>query len=265
MKNKFTLDLFDEKEKVASPENKPAEKDKADRKAEFEALIKGEYKDLYAAKIKDIISKRFRGNDVLKDKLSKFEGIIEVLSDRYGVSKDDLELLAKKVADDDALISDNAKEKGIDVENYRYIKSLEKENQYYKALEEKSKQQHKMQEQVKKWYDESEEIAKSYPDFDINAEIANAKFIELLRSGVDMKTAYEVVHHADIIEAIKNKSAMEAEKETTERLLSVAGRPVENGMSAQSPALVKTDVSKLTPEQRAQIAKRVSMGETITF
>ncbi len=265
MKNNFKLDLFDEKEKVANPENKPAETQKVDKKAEFEALIKGEYKDLYAAKIKEIISKRLKGNEALKGKLAKLEEIIEVLADRYKVDKNDLEALTKKVADDDALISDNAKEKGMDVQNYRYIKNLEKENQYYKALEQEKAQQHKMQEQVKKWYDESEEIAKAYPDFDISAEIANAKFIELIRGGVDMKTAYEVVHHADIIEAIKNKSAMEAEKQTTERLLSVAGRPVENGLSAQSPALVKTDVSKLTPEQRAQIAKRAAMGETITF
>ena len=50
-----------------------------------------------------------------------------------------------------------------------------------------------------------------------------------------------------------------------ERLLSQKRRPVENGLSAQSPAIIKTDVSKLTPEQRALIAKRAAMGETITF
>ncbi len=265
MKNNFKLDLFDEKEKVANPENNTVEKQKTDKKAEFDALIKGEYKDLYTAKVKEIISKRLKGNEVLKGKLAKLEQIVEVLADRYKVDKNDLEALTKKVADDDALIIDNAKEKGMDVHNYRYIKNLEKENEYYKALEQQKAQNDKIDQQVKKWYAESEQIAKEYPDFDISAEIANAKFIELLRNGVDMKTAYEVVHHADIIEAIKNKSAMDAEKQTAERMLSVANRPVENGLSAQSSALVKTDVSKLTPEQRAQIAKRVAMGETITF
>lgn len=265
MKNKFKLDLFGEKEIPKNPENKCDENPKADKKAEFEALIKGEYKDVFAAKIKEIISKRLKGNEIIKGKLNKFEEIVEILADRYNVDKNDLETLTKMVSNDDSLISDNAKEKGMDVENYRYIKNLEKENQHYRALEQKAAQQQKIQQQVKKWYEESEEIAKEYPDFDISTEIANAKFIELLRSGVDMKTAYEVVHHADIIEAIKNQSAADAEKQTTERLLSTQRRPVENGLSSQSSALVKTDVSKLTPQQRAQIAKRVAMGETITF
>ncbi len=261
MKNKFTLNLFDEKENQPKPEAQP----KRDRKAEFEALIKGEYKDLYSEKIKEIISKRLKGSDNLKGKLTKFEEIIEVLADRYKVDKNDLEKLSKLVAADDELIMESAKEKGVDAQNYRYIKNLEKENRYFKDMEIKAKQQQAIEQQIKKWYDESEQLAGLYPDFDINNEIANAKFIELLKNGVDMKTAYEVVHHSEIIDAIKNKSALEAEKQTTERLLSVDRRPVENGMSAQSPVLLKTDVSKLTPEQRASIAKRVAMGETITF
>lgn len=260
MKKLFTLNLFDEKE-LPKSDSKPIK----DKKAEFEALIKGEYKDLYCEKIKEIISKRLKNTDALKEKLAKADQIIEVLADRYKTDKGDLEKIAELVSGDDELISENAKEKGIDTQNYRYIKSLEKENHYYKELQNKEKQQQAMEHQIKKWYDESEQLAQNYPDFDMNSEVANEKFVALIKNGVDMKTAYEVVHHDEIINAIKDKSAKEAEKQTTERLLSVDRRPVENGLSAQSPALVKTDVSKLTPQQRANIAKRVSMGETITF
>ena len=46
---------------------------------------------------------------------------------------------------------------------------------------------------------------------------------------------------------------------------SVKSRPVENGSNDLSAAILKSDVSKLTPEQRAEIAKRVARGENITF
>ena len=270
MKNSKThllLSLFEQKndEKNINPaqsQNKDAD---ADRKEKFEQLIKGEYKDLYSRKIKDIISKRLKGVDELREKLAGMQDIIDILSEKYGVANDDISALRTKVMEDDSLISEQADKKGIDVKNYRYIKNLEQENRYYKECAERDREKAKMADAIGRWYNETEMVSKDYPEFDINEEMENAMFIQLIRNGVDMKTAYEVVHHPDIIEKIRKTSSENAAKAVREQMESVNSRPVENGLSAQSPAVFKTDVSKLTPEQRADIAKRVARGEQISF
>ena len=80
-----------------------------------------------------------------------------------------------------------------------------------------------------------------------------------------MKTAYEVIHHNDILELIKRENAAEAKKNATMELEARNNRPVENGLASQSSALLKKDVSMLTPEERAEIARRAARGEIISF
>ncbi len=270
MKNSKTLlllQLFEQKnsEKNVNPVLPQTEEPAGDRKEKFEQLIKGEYKDIYSRKIKDIISKRLKGMEELKAKLAGMQDIIDILSEKYGVDANDISALRANVMDDDSLIIEQADKKGLDVKNYRYIKSLELENRYYKERAEREREKAQMADAIGRWYNETELVAKDYPEFDINEEMENAMFIQLIKNGVDMKTAYEVVHHMDIIEKIKKTSSEDAAKAVREQMQSVNSRPVENGLSAQSPAVFKTDVSKLTPAQRSEIARRVAMGEKISF
>jgi hypothetical protein len=248
MKNIIKPDAVDNKE-VVQPETN-------DKKAEFEALISGKYKDLFSEKVKEIISKRLKGTEDAKSKLAKYEEVIEIVADKFGADKNDIDLIKEKVNNGNEFAKEDNKadeNKNSDYEN------LKKEIDAFKQMMEQEKQNKEIKQQLDNWYNQSEEIAKEYPDFDLEGEIENEKFTELLRKGVDMKTAYQVAHLDDILSAKTDTSKDE------ERLLSQKRRPVENGLSAQSPAIIKTDVSKLTPEQRALIAKRVAMGEKITF
>ena len=247
MKNIIKPDAADKKEIIQPDAN--------DKKAEFEALIGGEYKDLFSEKVKEIISKRLKGTDDIKSKLAKYEQVIELVANKFGIDKNDIDVIKEKVENS---TSTEPKDKTPDNKNAEY-ETLKKEIDAFKQMMEQEKQNKEIKQQLDNWYNQSEEIAKEYPDFDLDSEIENEKFVDLLRKGVDMKTAYQVAHLEDIMSAKVNSSNDE------ERLLSQKRRPVENGLSAQSPAIIKTDVSKLTPEQRALIAKRAAMGETITF
>ena len=63
---------------------------------------------------------------------------------------------------------------------------------------------------MRRWYENSQELANSYPDFDMTREINNPKFIKLVQNGIDLKTAYEVVHLADILNNEKESAASAA-------------------------------------------------------
>ena len=56
-----------------------------DRNAEFEKLIKGEYKDLYDARMQDTIQKRLKGSKETVDKYNALSPTLELLAKKYGI------------------------------------------------------------------------------------------------------------------------------------------------------------------------------------
>ena len=243
-----------------------SENGKSDNKtARFDELIKGEFKSEYEKKIKENLSRRFKETDSLKRRLGEAEKIAQLLADKYGLTNTDIDEIKKAVDADDGYIKQEAEKSGMSVDDLKYMKKLESENARLKRASFENERNTQMKNKMRALYSESEQTAKEYPDFDLNRESENPKFVALLKSGVDVKTAYEVVHHNDIMSKLVNDTARETQKRTAESMRSVKSRPVENGSNDLSAAILKSDVSKLTPEQRAEIAKRVARGENITF
>lgn len=243
-----------------------SENGKSDNKtARFDELIKGEFKSEYEKKIKENLSRRFKETDSLKRRLGEAEKIAQLLADKYGLTNTDIDEIKKAVDADDGYIKQEAEKRGMSVDDLKYMKKLESENARLKRASFENERNTQMKNKMRALYSESEQTAKEYPDFDLNRESENPKFVALLKSGVDVKTAYEVVHHNDIMSKLVNDTARETQRRTAESMRSVKSRPVENGSNDLSAAILKSDVSKLTPEQRAEIAKRVARGENITF
>jgi hypothetical protein len=240
-------------------------KTKEDLKKEFNNLIKGEFKEVYEEKIKENLSKRFKENDALKSQLDDAGEILLALSSRYSVEPGDIKALKNAVNADDELFKREAEKQGLDVKNYRHLKNLERENEAYRKFFEKERLEREAADTMRQWYDMSEALAKEYPDFNISKEAENPKFIALIKAGVDLKTAYEAIHHKDILDLAKEDAASKARKEATREYLSREARPEENGLSARSSAIIKTDVSKLSAKDRAELAKRAAKGEKISF
>jgi hypothetical protein len=60
-------------------------------------------------------------------------------------------------------------------------------------------------------------------------------------------------------------AAQQIEQKVANKIKAGGARPSENGMSSQSAAVVKSDVSQLSKEDRAEIIRRVQRGERIRF
>jgi hypothetical protein len=113
---------------------------------------------------------------------------------------------------------------------------------------------------------EQAESAKSvYPSFDLRTEMQNPQFVNLLRSNVDVKTAFEVLHKDEIIPAAMQYTAKTVEQKLTNKIIANGARPAENGNSSQSATVVKSDVSQLSKADREEIIRRVQRGEKIRF
>lgn len=236
-----------------------------DRNAEFEKLIKGEYKDLYDARMQDTIQKRLKGQKETVDKYNALSPTIELLAKKYGVDANDVEALNKAIEEDDAYYEEEALEKGVTVEQLKEIKKMEKENAELKRQMQEKNAKEKGAQLYAQWMDQAEKAKNIYPSFDLRAEMQNPKFVDLLRANIDVRTAYEVIHKDDIIPAAMQFTAKTVEQKLTNKIIANGARPTENGISSQSGAVVKSDVSQLSKADRAEIIRRVQRGEKIRF
>ena len=108
------------------------------------------------------------------------------------------------------------------------------------------------------------EARELYPKLSLKEEVKNPQFLELLKCGIDVRSAFEVIHKDEIITASMEYAAREVERLMTNKLLSEGKRPAENG-GHHGPALTKTDVRSMTRGERKDIIRRVRMGEKISF
>ena len=236
-----------------------------DRNAEFEKLIKGEYKDLYDAKMQDTIQKRLKSSKETVEKYNALTPTLEMLAKKYGVDAEDIESLNKAIQEDDSYYEEEALEKGITVQQLKEIRKMERENAELKAQMEEAQRQENGKKLYAAWMQQAEETKKVYPSFDIQTEMDNPQFLALLRSNIDVRTAYEVTHKDEIIQGAMQFTAQTVESKLAKKIASNGARPAENGMSSQSAAVVKSDVTQLSRKDRDEIRRRVANGEKIRF
>ena len=252
----------------AAEVQKPTEA-QPDLNAEFEKLIKGQYKEQYDARMQDTIRNRLKGKDSqiteLTEKQNAVSPILELLAKKYGVDAADINALSKAIHDDDSYFEEEALERGLTVQQLKEIRKMERENAALREQMQAQQTQENANKLYASWMNQAEEVRKVYPSFDLKAEMQNPKFVDLLRSNVDVRTAYEVVHKDDIIHGAMQFTADTVKAKVAKDIAAQGARPAENGMSSGSPAVVKSDVSQLSRADRDEIRRRVARGEKIRF
>ena len=236
-----------------------------DRNAEFDKLIKGDYKDLYDAKVQDIVKRRLKNTQETVDKYNALTPMLETLAKKYGVNSSDVNALSKAIEDDDAFYEQEAIEKGVSVQQLKEIRKMERENAELKRQMDEERRHKNADRLYSAWMEQAERAKSVYPSFNLDVEMQNPQFVNLLRSNVDVRTAYEVLHKDDIIRGAMQFTADTVGQKLANKIIAGGSRPAENGTNAQSATVVKSDVSQLSKEDRAEIIRRVARGEKIRF
>ena len=235
----------------------------ADLDAEFEALIKGKYKAQYDARTQDTIQKRLKGSKETVDKYNALTPTLEMLAKKYGVEMGNVEALNKAIQEDDSYYEEEALEKGVTVQKLKEIRKMERENAALKAQMEEAQRQENGKKLYAAWMQQADEAKKVYPSFDLQSEMNNPQFVALLKSNIDVRTAYEVTHKDEIIQGAMQFTAQTVESKLAKKIASNGARPAENGMKSQSAAVVKNDVTLWTRADRDEVRRRVAQGEKI--
>ena len=249
-----------------SPSDAGVETDAA---AEFEQLIRGKYKQQYDLRVRDTLRQRLKGKDSqIADMTSRqqaMEPILELLGRRYGVDAGDLAALGRAVEADDSFLEADARALGLNVEQYRKFRAMEQENARLRQADQDRRNREQADRLYAQWHAQAEQAREIYPGLELKTELGNPKFLDLLRGGVDIRTAYEVIHKDEIIPAAMHAAARNVESRLARKIAAGGIRPVENGVAGGSAAVVRSDVSRLSKTDIDEVMRRVARGERVTF
>lgn len=235
------------------------------KRAKFQEMIDGEYKDQYAETFQKAFNRRFSEVKSLEQTIAAQKPILDMLAQRYNIEDGDMGKLQKAIEEDSSYWSQAAEEAGLTEEQYKAMQKLKRESAELAAMKLQQQGEQQAQAQLARWQSEADAVKAIYPGFDFRTELANREFQGLLKSGIPVQKAYELIHMDEIMAARQQATAQTTAAQMQAKIKSRAARPNENGTSSQSAVIVKNDVSSLSRADRAEIARRAQRGEQIKF
>lgn len=236
----------------------------AKRKA-FRDMVNGEYKDVYTEETQGIINRRFKESKALEESLNAQKPILDMLMQRYQIGDGDMAKLQAAIEEDNSYWAEAAEAQGLTVEQYKANMKLMRENAELKAAEERRRGEQAAQQQFAQWTRDAESVKAMYPAFDLQTEMQNGHFRDLLKKGLPMQQAFELIHMDEIRNAAAKNAAQTASEQMAANIKARAARPSENGTSSKSAVIVKNDVHNLTRADRAEAARQALRGKKIQW
>ena len=200
-----------------------------DDTSEFEALIRGRFKNQFDEKMQSAIKARLKGAKEIEGRYQTLQPALQKLAQRYGLEADDAEGLCR------AILGQQTRDEAA-------------ADRVYSA-----------------WLQQAQEAKSAYPDFELQKELADDQFRALLRSGVGVRTAYEARHMEEFLPAAMAATAKMVEEKIARGIASGGNRPAENAMGSRASVVAKADVSKFTRSDVEAVARRVARGERVSF
>ena len=224
---------------AALPTGENAQDAAAQRARAFEDLIKGEYKDLYDARVQETVRRRLGAAKESEARYAAVAPTLALIEELLETSPSDADAIGKRI-------------KGL----------LEGESASAQKAE---LDEERCEKRYRAWESEARELAAHYEGFDVERELAQPPFRAMLESGVPMRTAYFAMHADEIMPATLTHAVKTVREQVTRAVANGSLRPTETGLSPSATAPTKPDVSHLSRAQRAAIIRRVERGEKITL
>lgn len=245
---------------AAEPQAEPV----IDRDAEFEALIKGEYKEQYDARMKKGLDRRFKAAQKTEQALSDANAIIDRMKINYGVYTN--EELVAALEKDNAIVARRAAENGLTEEQQRRFDKFELDSRAFAEAKRRQEEELQQQQTLLKWRTEEQAMQEKFPGFALDDEAENEQFMQLLSAGVSMEQAYTLAHLDDIMSGTIQYAVQKTKQKVTNDIRARGLRPTENGAQGSVAAkVVKSDPSTWTDEQIEDFKRRTLAGERIVL
>lgn len=242
--------------KPKQPEAQPTEQE-ADAKpahVPYKDLIKSDdYKEEHKAYMEQTISDRLKRYQGIEEENASYKDILSVVANKYGLDptsetfRDDLK---SKVDSDDSYYEDYAMEHNISTEDAKEILALKQQAKTAETERQMAEQARRNQEMMDALRKDAERTKSEYPDFDLDAELANPDFRDaiVMKKGDTLK-AYKAVHADELIEKASAQAKKTAQAKIAQSVSANLSRPVENGLNPSAAMVTEVDWSKASLDQ----------------
>ena len=237
----------------------------ADKATTWRAMIEGDYKELFGQEVQRIVGKRLKATEDTVKRYNEAKPILSTLATKHGVKEGDLAALAAAIEEDSSYFEEAAAKLDMTVPQY---KNMLKDKQLIQELEGKLAAMSNQEEAnriLSRWEKESEAVKAVYPQYELSTELANPAFEKLLNAGVDVRTAYEVVHKDEIIPAAMQFTAQQTAAKVGSAIQANRSRPAEGALGSQAGVVTKRDVNNMTKKERDELIARARRGERIVL
>ena len=257
---KKAMEIQKAKQQVSVPETEPEKSEpSAPSHVAYTDLIKSdEYKEEHKAYMDKTIGDRLKKYKGMEEKSNQMQEVLSVVAQKYNLdpnAEDYLDKLTEAVNADDAYVENYAIEHDLSNEEARKQIDMRRRLDNFerdKALrEEQAQRDYRTQRLIQA----AEEVKAVYPQFDLETEMKNEKFVNLCRAtGEDVMAAYEVCHREELKALQTQAIAQKAQQQIAASVASNASRPIENGLSSQAPTIVSQDFSNMSLQQIREFA-----------
>ena len=233
----------------------------------WKELRKGEFREQYARDVQNAIRDRFKNQEDLQGQLDAMQPMLNALMQKTGAES--VEELQQLILDDDSLYEDEAEQMGMPVEAYKSFKKLQDEHDQMLAREQQSQEQEMFRQHIAKLAQQGEELKKTFPNFDFRTEMQNDTFRRLTSPevGLSVADAYFAIHRNELTPQLLGYGMQRAQMQMGQTLQAQQARPTEGAMrnQGQAAADVRINPKTMTRAERAEIKRRVRMGEKVSF
>jgi hypothetical protein len=186
------------------------------------------------------VKERYKRTFDNADKYNALSTHMRAVAEKYGVSLEEPEKLARAIMTDPAIVKAKASEMGVSNDVAQTMIEADVTNAINSAREKDRVQQ----EEFDRMSREEGEVKQTYPTFDFDKASQNPAFKVMVDNGIPMKTAYEMSHHAELTQAAITAAVKQARAEALAEARAAAERPRE-GAAGHKTGNAPTDVSKL--------------------
>lgn len=231
---------------------------------EYEALIKGKYKEQHDKRMQNAINKRFRHTKMLEQTVEKNKALREELGRRYSVSSDDPEALLNAVKADRTWLKEKAFAENMTEEQYEQ----KLEGEAAKAELERIRKNEQRQKLVTSLNQQAQAVKAKYQDddFDLWATYESDEgFRTMINAGIDVERAYKMFNFDNISARIADRAQNQATRAVVNDIIANGYRPAEAGMNQTTPAPTVQDIRSLSDAEMDALEEQARYGKVITF
>ena len=220
-------------------------------------------------RIQGIVQSRLKEESAASEKLNALAPLLQQLAKDRGVDIDvsnmntlDVNAFTRAMQQDDSFFESKAAELGVTPDVAKEIIGLQEFREDTLKQQEEQAKRAEFEAHIGKLFQQAEEFKEILPDFDLDHELQNERFVQLTspQAGLSVQEAYFALHHDEMQAAGMAAAARVAQEKIANSVRANRMRPQESGGGGAPAEPPRQHYSKMTAAERADLRRQIQQA-----